>query len=96
MTADFALTIPGGQCRFGRRSELLGSSESVGSGWDPFFPAVRAAGVRTRHRCLFESVDMSVIADHRPSPIGSEMVRQIASLRPAEIVLIENCEFNAY
>ena len=28
--------------------------------------------------------------------IGSEMVRQIASLRPAEIVLIENCEFNAY
>ena len=28
--------------------------------------------------------------------IGSEMVRQIASLRPAELVLIDNCEFNAY
>ncbi|NIL92804.1 hypothetical protein RhoFasSB10_05168 [Rhodococcus fascians] len=74
MTAAFVLSISGGQCRFGRLSELLGGSESVGSGWDPFFPAVRAAGVRTRHRCLFESVDMSVIADHRPSPIGSEMV----------------------
>ncbi|MFD1794965.1 polysaccharide biosynthesis protein [Paracoccus aurantiacus] len=28
--------------------------------------------------------------------IGSELVRQIASLDPAEIVLIENSEFNAY
>lgn len=28
--------------------------------------------------------------------IGSELVRQLASLNPAEIVLIENCEFNAY
>ncbi len=28
--------------------------------------------------------------------IGSELVRQLASLAPAEIVLIENCEFNAY
>ncbi len=28
--------------------------------------------------------------------IGSEMVRQLASLQPAELVLIENCELNAY
>jgi len=28
--------------------------------------------------------------------IGSEMVRQLASLRPAELVLIDNCELNAY
>ncbi|NHF73088.1 polysaccharide biosynthesis protein [Paracoccus xiamenensis] len=28
--------------------------------------------------------------------IGSELVRQLASLDPAEIVLIENCELNAY
>ena len=28
--------------------------------------------------------------------IGSELVRQLASLDPAELVLIENCELNAY
>lgn len=28
--------------------------------------------------------------------IGSELVRQLASLQPAELVLIENCELNAY
>ena len=28
--------------------------------------------------------------------IGSEMVRQLASLKPAELVLIDNCELNAY
>ena len=28
--------------------------------------------------------------------IGSELTRQIASFEPAEIVMIENCEFNAY
>lgn len=28
--------------------------------------------------------------------IGSEMVRQIASFEPAELVMIDNCEFNAY
>ncbi|TKW66623.1 MAG: polysaccharide biosynthesis protein [Paracoccus denitrificans] len=28
--------------------------------------------------------------------IGSELVRQVASLQPAELVLIENCELNAY
>ncbi|MFV0292173.1 MAG: polysaccharide biosynthesis protein [Paracoccus sp. (in: a-proteobacteria)] len=28
--------------------------------------------------------------------IGSELVRQLASLDPAELVLVENCEFNAY
>ena len=28
--------------------------------------------------------------------IGSELVRQISGLRPAELVLIDNCEFNLY
>lgn len=28
--------------------------------------------------------------------IGSEMVRQIASFEPTELVMIDNCEFNAY
>ncbi|MEQ3748551.1 MAG: nucleoside-diphosphate sugar epimerase/dehydratase [Celeribacter sp.] len=28
--------------------------------------------------------------------IGSELVRQLASLDPAELILIEHCEFNAY
>ncbi|WP_175484588.1 polysaccharide biosynthesis protein [Palleronia marisminoris] len=28
--------------------------------------------------------------------IGSELTRQIASLRPAELVLVENCELNSY
>lgn len=28
--------------------------------------------------------------------IGSELVRQLASLEPAELILIENCELNAY
>lgn len=40
--------------------------------------------------------DRRVLVTGAGGSIGSEMVRQIASLRPAEIVLIENCEFNAY
>ncbi len=49
---------------------------------------------RTLLRSLF--VGRRVLVTGAGGSIGSEMARQIASFGPAELVMIDNCEFNAY